>query len=182
MPTGIAAMTSQEIAVAQRIHSVNFIKLLSNGQEYEYNSYGDFHIIPSEMPFIVPAPPIFSYVTVPGAKNGEVDVSTALTGEMMYGNREGSLKFLYENKYRAATPSHSGSGYMSPFQIATAISAIHGQEVKLILMDNPSIYYKGRVWIETFIPGQQEAGTIEIKYKFEPYSRNVSNDSLVSVL
>lgn len=181
MPTGIAAMTSQEIAVAQRIHSVNFIKLLSNGQE-EYNSYGDFHIIPSEMPFIVPAPPVFSYVTVPGAKNGEVDVSTALTGEMMYGNREGSLKFLYENKYRVATPSHSGSGYMSPFQIATAMSAIHGQEVKLILMDNPSIYYKGRVWIETFIPGQQEAGTIEIKYKFEPYSRNVSNDNQVSVL
>jgi hypothetical protein len=111
--SGLRYMTPHEREVAAQLHSVNFYvaEVLESENFYsykEYNSYGDFHLIPETMPFIVPPPLKLLTVDVPGSTTGEVDMSESLTGAPLYGVREGTLEFMYENTYRHATQMHEG--------------------------------------------------------------------------
>ena len=103
-------MIPAEREMSKKIHSIRFYVYENDTSETttEFNTYGDFHLIPSERPVIVPPPPKIVSVDVPGSKYGSIDQSTALTGDMLYGNREGSIVFFYENTYRYVTPTHIG--------------------------------------------------------------------------
>lgn len=112
--SGLRFMLPEEREVAKRVHSVNFYvemqsKTGAESPTYwrEFNSYGDFHLIPTSMPFI--APPAINEMTVevPGSEDGAVDMNEALTGAPLYKMREGTLEFMYENAYRHAHISHS---------------------------------------------------------------------------
>lgn len=114
MYTGLRFMLPEEREVAKRVHSVNFYVEMptragaeSSTYWREFNSYGDFHLIPTSMPFI--APPAINEMTVevPGSEDGAVDMNEALTGAPLYKMREGTLEFMYENAYRHAHVSHS---------------------------------------------------------------------------
>lgn len=197
--TGV--MLPNELEMAARIHSVN-IQVLGQESDWStvssslgtgnhpnaivtntFNTYGDFHLIPSQMPVVATKEPITSYVTVPGSSTGDVDMSTALTGEMLYKNREGSWTFMYENTWRCACPEHNGtqraktingalyyaSGYISPFTIQKNLEKyIHGRRVIVTLMDDHNTHYRGRIWVESMVPGEDSNGTVVLKYKFEP--------------
>lgn len=112
--TGLRFMLPEEREVAKRVHSVNFYVEMptrtgATNPTYwrEFNSYGDFHLIPTSMPFI--APPAINEMTVevPGSEDGAVDMNEALTGAPLYKMREGTLEFMYENAYRYGHVSHS---------------------------------------------------------------------------
>lgn len=114
MYTGLRFMLPEERQVAQKVHSVNiYVEVTEsvNGTPKtffrEFNTYGDFHLIPTSMPFIVPPPIKDMSVEVPGSENGVVDMNEALTGSPLYSIREGTLEFMYENAYRTAHVSHS---------------------------------------------------------------------------
>lgn len=122
MFTGRPAMTPDERTTAQNIHSIKLVipgKGVnpdgSWGADLEVDLYGDFHLIPQERPVIAPPSPITSYVEVPGYKNREVDMTETLTGDVMYGPREGTLSFYYENTYR----------YLSKYHLHTYNSELH---------------------------------------------------------
>lgn len=204
---GTSKMLPLEQDIAKQIYSVN-IKVLglesdwsgesgvsSNfypGNDATFNTYGDFHLIPSTRPFVSSKEPITSYVTVPGSSHGDIDMSTALTGNVLYKNREGSWTFMYENHYRVATGSHDGvqrdvtiggtaytaTGFQSPFTILDNLEKyISGREVIAILnyWDNSEKRcYKGRIWVESMTPGEASAGTVTLKYKFEPDAVSLS--------
>lgn len=197
--TGV--MLPSELELAAKIHSVN-IQVLGLEMDWQsvsaslgtgshpdpivsntFNTYGDFHLIPSQMPIIAPKEPLTSYVTVPGSSVGDIDMSTALTGKMLYKNREGSWSFMYENTWRCGCPEHNGvqrsivignktytaSGYLSPFQIQRILEKyIHGRLVLVSLMDDPETRYRGRIWVESMTPGEESNGTVVFKYKLEP--------------
>lgn len=106
--TGRPFMTPDERDTAERIHSIELTILGRGvgGADLTVDLYGDFHLIPQERPVIAQPSPITSYVEVPGYKNREVDMTESLTGDAMFGPREGTLSFYYENLYRYASKYH----------------------------------------------------------------------------
>lgn len=109
--SGLRYMTPSDRTKAADMHSVNFYVQDADdlGDVYrEINSYGDLHLIPSSMPFIIPPPVKLLTVDVPGSDTGEVDMSESLTGSPLYGVREGTIEFMYENTYRYVSALHDG--------------------------------------------------------------------------
>lgn len=106
-------MLPEDRAIAKRIHSMEFtfpsFIIPGTTEPLRFNTFGDLHLIPSERPVIVPPSVKTMYVEVPGAADGDIDMSEALTGSMIYGNREGTVSFYYENKWRFASPNHVGN-------------------------------------------------------------------------
>ena len=106
--SGYTHMAPSDRDEAKKTHSIEIIVpggALDGGDLY-VNTLGDLHLIPQERPVIALPKPITSYVEVPGYKNREVDMTEALTGDVMYGPREGTLSFYYENLYRSVTKYH----------------------------------------------------------------------------
>lgn len=107
--TGYTHMTPEDRELAVKTHSIEITVpgLGYQGTDLMINTLGDLHLIPQERPVIAFPKPITSYVEVPGYKQREVDMTEALTGDVMFGPREGTLSFYYENLYRHATKYHA---------------------------------------------------------------------------
>ena len=106
--TGYSHMTPSDRQEAVKTHSIELTVLGMDldGTDLNINTLGDLHLIPQERPVIAFPKPITSYVEVPGYKQREVDMSEALTGDVMFGPREGTLSFYYENLYRSVSKYH----------------------------------------------------------------------------
>lgn len=63
------------------------------------NTWDDWHLIPKTRPLFNPPPVKTKFVEVPGG-DGSLDLSVALTGRPMYGNRTGSFEFYVENGHK----------------------------------------------------------------------------------
>lgn len=107
--SGYEHMTPEERELAIKTHSIEITVLGMGhpGTDLKINTLGDLHLIPVERPVIALPKPITSYVEVPGYKQREVDMTEALTGNVMYGPREGTLSFYYENLYRHVSKYHA---------------------------------------------------------------------------
>ena len=81
--------------------------------------------------------PQTNYVKVPG-KDGYLDLSTALTGEVIYETREFSASLM-----SMASPEEWPALY------SKILNAIHGQRMKIILDEDPDYYYSGRFAVES---------------------------------
>ena len=93
----------------------------------------DMGMVMTEKDYGTPTAQTFK-VNVPG-RNGELDLSEFLTGEVHYNNREMKFKFLADGNRE---------------NIKTAISKMllfHGQSAEIISDDYPDSYYKGRISI-----------------------------------
>lgn len=125
--SGLRYMTPSDRTKAGDAHSVNFYVKdkdgLADDVYREFNSYGDLHLIPTSMPFIIPPPVKLLTVDVPGSDTGEVDMSESLTGSPLYGVREGTIEFMYENTYRYASTFHNGKN--GPYTEDQALVSIH---------------------------------------------------------
>lgn len=106
--SGYTHMLPEERQTAERTHSIEItaLGLGIDGADLPINTLGDLHLIPQERPVIAQPAPVTSYVEVPGYKNREVDMTEALTGSVMFGPREGTLSFYYENLYRHVSDYH----------------------------------------------------------------------------
>ena len=98
----------------------------------EKNTWDDWHLIPSSRPLFNPPPVKTNYIEIPGG-DGIIDLTTALTGRPVYGNRTGSWDFYVEN------------GWMDWHVLYSEIMVyLHGQKFQAILEDDPDYYYEGR--------------------------------------
>lgn len=77
-----------------------------------------------------------NYVEVPG-RNGLLDLSTALTGEVIYKTRDLSIPFM-----SLAGPEDWPDLY------SRILNAIHGQDLKIVLDEDPDYYFTGRVALD----------------------------------
>jgi predicted phage tail component-like protein len=109
------------------------------------------------------APPVAKtqHIEVPG-RNGNIDITEALTGYTIYGNREITLQ-LGGKKIENAWPS-----FMSNF-----INEIHGKQVKVIFDDNPDYYYIGRATVESDYTRGNRIATFTVTIDAEPYKYEV---------
>lgn len=81
--------------------------------------------------------PRTEYVDIPG-RDGYLDLSTALTGMVNYEAREFSAPLM-----SMATPEEW------PVLYSSILNAIHGQQLKITLDEDPDWYYTGRVELDS---------------------------------
>ena len=99
------------------------------------HTYEDWGLIPASRP-VVDLPEVkTSYVECDAMDGSGIDVSEALTGYPLYRHRKFSQEF-----YRQAKDNWPG-GFDRIF------NWLHGRKIKMILDDDPSHYYTGRVQI-----------------------------------
>lgn len=128
----------------------------------DFDSWEDWHLIPSSRPVIAPPAERTSFVTVPG-RHGKVDLSWALSGGPIYDNRTGSLEFYVD--------SNKWHGWHTAYQ--TIMQNLQGKRIKVILSDDPSWYYEGMCWVDKW-NSEERYSTISIKYDLYPLKKRVT--------
>lgn len=123
--------------------------------------FGDKHtnewgLILQERPVVSPPVVKTSYVDVIGA-NGSLDLTEALSEDVKYNNREITCKFIVLDDRKDWHEIYS-----------TIQDAIHGQKMKIILDEDPTYYYEGRVAVDDWASSKVYS-TIVIKANVEPY-------------
>lgn len=119
-----------------------------------FHSYDDLGMIPKSM--IAIAPPIPKLVTfdVPGS-DGEIDLTDALTGRVMYNTRQGEIELLVL----------SGTEYAQAY--TNCLSIFNGQKKSIVLDDEPGTTYTGRFWVDKWKSFEQFSNIV-IKYEIDP--------------
>lgn len=101
------------------------------------------------------------YVQVPG-RDGDIDMTEALTGYTIYGNRKITLT-LGGKKL-----STQWGTFISDF-----LNEIHGKQVKLVFDDNKDYYYIGRATVEADYKRGNEIASFTVTINAEPYKYSV---------
>lgn len=125
-----------------------------------YNTWTTWHLIPTSKPVIATPAPKTNFIEIPG-RNGSVDLTTYLTGGVVFGPRSGSWEFIIDNGWEYWETTRKN-----------LYSAIHGQVFKIVFEDNPSWYWDGRLSIADYKP-EEANNKITINYVIEPYSHAV---------
>lgn len=126
----------------------------TNGEQK--HTYEDWGLIPASRP-VVDLPEVkTSYVECDAMDGSGIDVSEALTGYPLYRHRKFSQEF-----YRQAKDNWPG-GFDRIF------NWLHGRKIKMILDDDPSHYYTGRVQI-TSPKSDSYWSTVTITAELDPF-------------
>lgn len=129
--------------------------------------FGDFHTV-ADWGLILSAkhidPPSPKIVTVSiDGRDGTLDLSRTLTGEMSYNDREASFSFLITEG------SQSDRAYM----IRTITNAIHGRRLNIIEPDSPDLYLVGECSVSNVV-NTKAYGSFNVKAICEPYRYSIS--------
>lgn len=122
----------------------------------DYHTVTDWELILSAKTINPPTPKRVK-VNIDG-RDGTLDLSRALTGEMKYENREASFTFL----------ATEGSYEERNELIKTITRAIHGKELQIIEPDNEGYYLVGECSVDNVV-NNKAYGSITIKADCEPY-------------
>lgn len=123
------------------------------------NTWDDWHLIPKSRPVFNPPPVKTHFVEIPGG-DGAIDLSTALAGRPLFGNRTGSFEFYAENGFKDWSALYS-----------EIMVYLHGQKMRAVLEDDPAYFYEGRFTVNAW-KSEQQRSTIVIDYNVNPYKRD----------
>lgn len=101
------------------------------------------------------------YIEIPG-KNGKLDITDALTGYVIYGNRIITLK-LGGKKEVSQWPAF----------LSEVMSDLHGKRVKVIFDDDMGYYYVGRATVVPDYDRKGQIGTFTVTIDAEPYKYSI---------
>lgn len=124
------------------------------------DSYKDWGLIlkPKSRPLPVPKT---TYVSIEG-KDGDLDLTTSLTGDVKYQNVSYSLEFTLMDKRE--------NWENKLYEISTYL---HGKKMNVIFSDDPEWYCVGRVSLNE-LTSNKNLGVISLDCNFEPYRLKVS--------
>ena len=123
------------------------------------HSYRDFGLILSSKS-ISPPKPQLNMVSVP-LRDGSIDLTESLTGDVKYEDRKISITFYVLNH------SNAWTAIMSEVE-----NYLHGQRMKIVFDDDVAFYYIGRVSVNKFT-SQKNLGTLVVDCTVEPYKYDV---------
>lgn len=109
-----------------------------------------------------PPTPKYVKVSVDG-RDGDLNLSRVLTGDIRYNNRKVSYGFV----------ATDGSQIEREELISNIINEIHGQEIKIIEPDDPDHYLLGEVEV-TDVQNNKAYSTFEISADCEPYRYSIN--------
>lgn len=128
------------------------------------NTWDDWHLVPTSRPLVSPPGLKTHFVDLPGG-DGVLDLTEALTGKPVYGNRTGTWEFIVMNDYASWELLYSD-----------IMDYLHGKAHTAILDDDPGYYYEGRFSVEEWTSGK-DWSTIKIQYSVYPYKMSVEGSS-----
>lgn len=131
----------------------------------KYHSYDDFGLVLTKIEIGIPEAKTSS-VDIEGA-DGLIDTTNALTEITHYKNR--SLQFTFEkindgiwyNKY-----------LQSGTNLAKVVNVLHGKKMEIILDDDPSFYYMGRVSLTA--NSSRKIDSLVVSCDCVPYKYNIT--------
>lgn len=144
--------------LSRQIHSINIGEKENGAWKTSTlkNTWDTYHLVPSSRPVVNPPEVRTMYVDVPGV-DGVIDLTTSLTGDVLYKNREGSWDFVVANDYEDWTAIYH-----------KLMNEIHGKKWLVSLQDDPNYYYKGRLSVNEW-KSERNWSKITLDYHFEPY-------------
>ncbi len=125
------------------------------------NTWDDWHLIPSSRPVFNPPAPKTKFIDIPGA-DWHLDLSSSLTGDIAYNGRTGTMEFIVDNGHAEWHHLYS-----------TIMEYLHGQELRAVLEDDPTHYYEGRFWVDSWKSLPQNS-RIVIEYNVAPYRYEIT--------
>lgn len=145
------------------VHSVligDFVNGEYNPDQGFVDTWNDLHLIPTSRPVIAPPKVRENYVDIPGA-HGSTDLTDILIGRPLYEDRTGSLEFYVD---------HTNPDYERCWEVAYdyLLNLLNGYRQKIILKDNPSYYYEGRLSVNQW-KTDKLASTITLDYHVQPF-------------
>ena len=119
------------------------------------NSYTDFNLIlmPKTRPFPTPKT---NYVSIEG-RDGDLDLTTSLTGDVKYENISYSLQFYLKDKRTDWETT-----------LLKLTTYLHGKKMNLTFSEDPDWYYVGRYTLNE-LESNRNVGMISIDCILEPY-------------
>lgn len=133
----------------------------------KYNTFYDWDLILTSKS-VTPPEPKTNYVDLDGA-DGTLDLSEALTGEVVYKDRTVSATFWTDHGTRAERT----------LLLSRIRQALHGKKVKIVEPDDPDHYFFGRVIIKDETNNRAYT-TISIECPCEPWRYSLM-DSVRSI-
>lgn len=122
----------------------------------DYHTVEDWNLILNAMTVNPPTP---KFVSVPvDGRDGDIDLSDALTGEVMYENREANFTFIVTD----------GTQTDRENKIDEIINAVHGLKASIVLPDDPDHYLVGRCSVSE-VKNDRAYGSFRITANCEPY-------------
>lgn len=128
------------------------------------NTWDRWHLVPSTRPLVNPPEVEENYIKIAG-KDGFLDLSELLAGRPIYGKRTGSWEFIV----------HPDFAWHEPWDIkySEIMHFLHGKTHKVILEDDPTYYYEGRLKVNNW-KSDKDWSTITIDYTLQSYKRSVN--------
>lgn len=114
-----------------------------------------FGMYPTSKLTFSPSIPATKYVEVPGM-SGKLDYTQVLTGQISHKNRTGTINFMLL------------TGVTYPTTYSLCQQHFDGKEMNVILDDDPSFFWKGRFWLNTW-KSEEGRSIIAIDYDIDPY-------------
>lgn len=133
----------------------------------EYHTADDWNLIMNEKTVSPPVPKT-TYVSVPG-RDGDLDLTTALSGHVNYENRKATYLFLLTD----------GTQLDREELIAEIVGVLNGQSMEIIDTDDyPDYYMTGRLTV-TAVSNTNAYGTIAIEANCNPWRYAINSASRV---
>lgn len=127
----------------------------------EFHTNNDWGLILNSKKLDPPTPKVVK-VSVDG-RDGDLDLSEALTGEIRYENRGAEFTFLVTE----------GSQADREYMINNIINAIHGRTCKIVLPDDLEHYLLGRCSVSG-VTNDKAYGSLSVSADCEPYRYSVN--------
>lgn len=121
------------------------------------HTYTDYGLYVTNTNPVEPPEVKAEYIEVPG-RNGQIDLTEALTGYTVYNNRQIVLELGGRKR------SQDWPGFMSNF-----LNDLHGKKVKVVFDNDPSYYYQGRATVESDYEKGNEIARFTLTINAEPY-------------
>ena len=141
-------------------HSIVF----KNADGITKNTWDNWHLIPTAKPSFPVPEPRTNYVDIPG-KDGSIDMTTYLTGDVSYSDRSAAFEFIAldtENDWESRCTDIS--------------NFLHGKTIQIILEDDPFYYYEGRAVLEEKKTDGQFP-MIKIGCRVGPFKKHIGSNS-----
>lgn len=142
----------------------NSRQTINVAQEQCYDTWTDFHLIPTARPTVAIPNGNTKLINVPGRAT-PLDFSNYLTGHPTFGNRSGSWSFVTDNDF-----VNKKGGWVAFDKDLR--SKLHGRIRKVVLRDEPSYFYVGELTLGQWTPGEVRS-SITISYNFYPYKKAI---------
>jgi len=127
------------------------------------NTWDYWHLIPNKRPVVGPPEVKSQIIDLPGG-NGFIDLSELITGDVIYGQRQGSWQFIAHPDYTDPQPWQ--------WKYQDIMQYLHGRQHMVILEDDPFYYYIGRLKVNQWDSGPNWS-QVTIDYTLQPFKKEI---------